>query len=579
MGSRPPEVSAEANAVRILADADDREIEGNDMTQRFSTNRRDALKALTAGLLMPSLAASGLIGAGATEVWAATDAASERTLSLAIGGAVTTIDPHFYSNGPNNSVARHFFERLVGRTATAGLVPELALSWQAVSDTVWEFKLRPGVKWHDGKDFTADDVEFTIKRIPNVPNSPGGFAGLVRVIQKIEVVDPLTIRFHTPNPYPLLPTDLTNIGIVSRHVGEGASTADYNSGKAAIGTGPFVFKSYQPGARIEMVRNDNYWGPKPAWSKVDFRIISNGAARTAALLSGDVDLIDAVPTPDLQKLRQDARIRISETPSLRVIYLTLDRSRDSNVPFVSDRDGKPLPTNPFNDVRVRRALNISINRQALVDRIMEGMALPTGQWLPEGLFGYNPEVAVPAYNPDLAKKLLAEAGYPNGFRMTLHTSNDRYPNDAMVAQAVAQMWTRVGVQTAVEAVPFSVFSSRIVRQEFAAGLRGWGSGSGEASFVLREILTTYDASASQGMNNPMHYSNKALDKAIAETIRTVDDAKRETLLRAAVKMAADDVGIISLFMLKNAWASKKGIEIDARMDELTVSSGVRPVKG
>ncbi|MBV1799119.1 ABC transporter substrate-binding protein [Siccirubricoccus sp. G192] len=501
--------------------------------------------------------------------------AAAQTLNIGIGGAVTSVDPHFYNASPNNSLSMHIFDRLVERDARAQPYPGLAESWRVVTDTVWEFKLRPGVKWHDGRDFTADDVAFTIQRTPNVPGSPGGFGGFVRAIERVEVVDPLTVRFHTMRPHPLLPTELASVAIISRHAGEGAATEDYNSGKAAIGTGPYRFAAYRSGDRTELARNDAYWRGAEPWARVNYRFLANDGARTAALLAGDVDVIDQVPSTDLPRLKREARITVSEIQGLRLIYLSMDRSRKGNLPFVADNDGRPLAANPFDDIRVRRALSIAINRQALSERIMEGGASPTGQWLPEGTFGYNPEVATPRYDPDAAKRLLAEAGFPQGFRLTLHSPNDRYPNDSKAAQAVAQMWSRIGVRTEVEALPWASFSTRSNRQEFAMRLAGWSSVTGEASYALVNILGTYDREKRTGASNPGRYSNPQLDALTERAAATIDDPTRERLLREAVKLATDDVAFIPLFQLVNSWALKRGLRYEARMDERTTAMAVR----
>jgi peptide/nickel transport system substrate-binding protein len=501
-----------------------------------------------------------------------------RVLNIGIGGAVTSVDPHFYNASPNNSLSMHIFDRLVERDARAQPYPGLAESWRVLSDTVWEFKLRPGVKWHDGREFTAEDVAFTIQRTPNVPGSPGGFGGFVRAIERVEVVDPLTLRFHTARPHPLLPTELASVAVIARHAAEGASTEDFNSGKAAIGTGPYRMLAYRPGDRTELARNEAYFrGPEP-WERVNYRFIGNDGARSAALLAGDVDLIDQVPSTDLARLKRESRITVSEIQGLRMIYLIMDRSRQGDVPFVSDNDGKPLPGNPFNDLRIRRALSMAINREALAQRIMEGTAQPTGQWLPEGTFGYNPEVRPPAYDPDGAKKLLAEAGFPQGFRMTLHSPNDRYPNDAKTAQAVAQMFSRIGLRTEVEAVPWASFSLRSNRQDYAIRLGGWGSVTGEASYALVNILGTFDREKRTGASNSGRYANPELDALTARAASTIDDKTREGLLRQAVKMATDDVAIIPLFQLVNSWALRKGLTYDARMDERTLAMSTRPAK-
>ncbi|SDC19648.1 ABC transporter substrate-binding protein [Belnapia rosea] len=504
--------------------------------------------------------------------WAQT---ADTTLNIGIGGAVTSIDPHFYNASPNNSLSLHIFDRLVERDARAQPFPGLAESWRVVSDTVWEFKLRPGVKWHDGRDFTAEDVAFTIQRAPNVPGSPGGFGGFVRAIERVEVIDPLTIRFHTARPHPLLPTELASVAIIARHAAEGAGTEDFNSGKAAIGTGPYRLVAYRSGDRTELVRNEAYFREREPWARVNYRFIGNDGARTAALLAGDVDLIDQVPSTDLNRMKRDPKVTVSEIQGLRLIYLVMDHSRQRDVPFVSDNEGKPLAANPFNDLRIRRALSMAINRQALSDRVMEGTAQPTGQWLPEGTFGYNPDVRPTAFDPDGAKRLLAEAGFPQGFRMTLHSPNDRYPNDSKTAQAVAQMFTRVGIRTEVEAVPWASFSQRSNRQEYAIRLSGWGSVTGEASYALVNILGTFDRERRTGASNSGRYSNPALDDLTSRAAATIDDAARERMLREAVKTVTDDVAIIPLFQLVNSWALRRGLRYEARMDERTTAMAVR----
>ncbi|WP_426958880.1 ABC transporter substrate-binding protein [Muricoccus radiodurans] len=501
---------------------------------------------------------------------------ADRTLTIGIGGSVTSLDPHFYNASPNNSLSMHIFDFLVQRDAAARPQPGLAESWRPVGDTVWEFKLRSGVKWHDGRDFTADDVAFTVERAPNVPNSPGGFGGFVRAITRTEVVDPLTIRFHTAAPHPLLPTELASVAVISRHAGQGASTEDYNSGKAAIGTGPYRLVSYRPGDRTELVRNDAYWGGAEPWARVSYRFIANDSARTAALLAGDVDLIDQVPSSDLERLRRDNRAVLHEIQGLRLIYLVMDFSRDGSVPFVTDHAGQPLPRNPFRDIRVRQALSMAINREALTRQVMEGTAQPTGQWLPPGSYSYNPEVRPTAFNADRARQLLAEAGYPQGFRLTLHGPNDRYPNDARTIQAVAQMWTRIGVQTQVDAQPWAAFSPRNARQEYAIRLVGWGSVTGEASYLLVNILGTFDQAKRTGASNNGRYSNPELDALTARAVATLDDGQRERLLQDAVKMAMNDQGIIPLFQLVNIWATRRGLTYDARADERTLAMSVRP---
>nr|WP_314070332.1 ABC transporter substrate-binding protein [uncultured Roseococcus sp.] len=517
-----------------------------------------------------------LAGALALASGSAQAQAPSQNLTIGVGGAFNTMDPHFYNTSPNASLSSHFFEPLVVRDARAVPRPGLAQSWSRISDTIWEFRLRPGVKWHDGRDFTADDVVFTFGRVPNVPNTAGSFAGYIRAVSRIEVVDPLTIRLHTAAPHPMLLVELASIFIVSRHAGEGAATEDYNSGRAAIGTGPYRLASYDQGSRVEMTRNDQHWDTPQPWARVSYRLIGNDAARSAALLAGDADVIDQVPSSDLARLRRDRRVTISEIESLRMIHVAPDWSRRENPIFVSDVAGRPLATNPFQDRRVRRALSVAINRAALAERVMEGTAIPNGQWLPPGLSTYNPDVPVPAFDPEAAKRLLAEAGFPQGFRLTLHTPNDRYPNDARVAQAVAQMWSRIGVQTTVEALPWASFSARAARQEFGMRLAGWGSTTGEASIALVNVYGTYDREARTGSANSSRYSNPTLDALVRRAVSTVDDASREAMLREAVKLTMEDQASIILFQLINFWAVRTGLAYEARMDERTTAMSVRP---
>jgi peptide/nickel transport system substrate-binding protein len=516
--------------------------------------------------------------AAAAALTAATPAAAQRppdAVVIGVAAPATSADPHFFNAAPNGSLAAQVFSRLVERDARVRPQPGLAESWRAVSPTVWEFRLRPGVTWHDGRDFTADDVAFSLARAPNVPNSPGGFGSFLRMVARVEVVDPLTVRLHTRQPHALMPVEIGYIAIVARHAAEGAATEDYNSGKAAVGTGPYRLAAFVAGERSELVRNDAYFGEREPWSRVSVRFIGNDAARTAALLAGDVDLIDQVPSADIARLRREPRVAVAEIQGLRLIFLQSDFSRDGNLPHVADNEGRPIERNPFKDLRVRRALSAAINREALAERVMEGQAIPNGQWLPPGAYSHNPEVAVPVHDPEGARRLLAEAGFPQGFRLTLHSPNDRYPNDARTAQAVAQMWTRVGVRTEVAAIPWSSFAGRSARQEFAMRLIGWGSSTGEASYLLSNVLGTWEPAARRGASNHGRYANPALDALTDRATAVLDEEQREAVLREAVKVAMDDVALIPLYSITNAWATRRGLRYEARMDERTTATALR----
>ncbi|WP_207540105.1 ABC transporter substrate-binding protein [Sabulicella rubraurantiaca] len=505
--------------------------------------------------------------------------AGGQNLTIATGGSITSVDPHFFNAAPNSSLALHIFGTLVERTHDAKLVPGLATSWRAVEPQLWEFKLREGVKWHDGRDFTAEDVAFTVTRAPNVPNSPGGFGGFLRSIERTEVVDRHTIRFRTHYPNPILPTEMASIFIISKHVGEGASTEDYNTGRAAIGTGAYRLSSYRPGDRTELVRNEEFWGEKEPWARVSYRFVANDAARTAALLAGDFDMVDQVSSSDLARLKREPRVAVSETVGLRVVYLMADFSRQESPPGVTDNNGQPLARNPFHDVRVRQALNMAINRQAIAERVMEGQATATSQWLPPGVFSYADDVRVVQQDIEGARRLLAEAGFPQGFRLTLHSPNDRFPNDSRIAQAVAQFWTRIGVQTQVDALPWASFSARSARQEFAMRLTSWGSVTAEAGYMLTNIMMTYDAQRRTGASNSGRFSSPELDRKVSEAIAIIDDEQRERALQDCVRWAEREVPIMPLVQLNHTWATRRGLAYQARMDERTVAMGVKPARG
>jgi peptide/nickel transport system substrate-binding protein len=501
---------------------------------------------------------------------------SAADLTIGIGADVTAIDPHFHNVTPNNNVAAHIFDYLVLRDERQKTIPGLAESWKTVDPLTWEFKLRKGVKFHDGSEFTAADVVASIERVPQVPNSPSPFTAYTKQIKEMIVVDPYTIRFKTAAPYPLMPTDMTQVAIVSKQAAK-ASTEEFNSGKAAIGTGPYKLVRYAKGDRIELARNDGYWGGKTPWEKVTLRLLPNDASRVAALLAGDVQAIEYVPTTDVAKIRADKQLNVYTVIADRLIYLHLDSDRDVS-PFVTDKDGKPMAKNPLKDPRVRKAISKAINRPAIVDKVMEGQAVASGQLLADGMFGVTKNLKVEAYDPEGAKKLLAEAGYPNGFGVTIHAPNNRYVNDAKIAQAVAQMLARVGIVTKVETMPSAPYFAQATDLKFSLMLVGWSSGTGEASSPLKALLATYNKDKGFGTANRGRYSNAKVDALLEEALATVDDPKREAVLQRATELAINDTGIVPLHFQVNLWATRNGITYVPRTDENTLAHKFRPAK-
>lgn len=505
-------------------------------------------------------------------------AAAQQELVIGLATPVTSLDPHFHNLGPNNAMSKHVFETLVKMDEAQRLQPGLAESWKAVDPTTWEIKLRKGVKWHDGSDFTADDVVATLKRIPNVPNSPASFVTYTKPIVNATAVDKHTLRLTTERPHPLAPNDLVSIHIVPKKVAETAKTEDFNSGKAMIGTGPYKLVEYVAGDRIVLAPNPAYWGKKPEFGNVRFKMIPNGAARVAALLAGDVQMIADVPTADQAKLGKDARVSLASAVSNRVIYIHMDSDRDKS-PFVTDKAGKPLDKNPLKDARVRKAISKAIDRNAIASRIMEGQAQPAGQLLAEVFFGTSKNLPPEKFDPEGAKKLLAEAGYPDGFGLTLHAPNNRYINDEKIAQAVAQYLNRAGIATKIETMPSSVFFSRAGKLEFSALLAGWGAETGEHSSPLRALVTTFDTKAGSGAANRGRFSDSGVDAMVQTAVSTIDDTKRGMLLAAAAEKAiGEKQAVVPVHYEVSTWGMKKGIAYKARADQYTLASEVSKAK-
>lgn len=495
--------------------------------------------------------------------------------SLALSSPPTTMDPHFYNLAANYNVSDHMFEPLVTMSPDMKVVPALAESWSMVNNLTWEFKLRKGVKFHDGSEMTAEDVVWSLDRPATIVGSPASFSTYTKAIVNKTAVDPYTVRITTSEPYPLLLADLTMIYVVSKKATQKVNSEEFATGKGMAGTGPFKFVKFQRDDRVELVRHDAYWGKKPAWNKVTLRFIPNGATRIASLLSGDVQAIENVPTPDLNRVRSDANLSLFSKVSNRLIYLYPDAVREKS-PFVTDKEGKPLEKNPLRDAKVRTAISMAINREAIKDRVMEGLAGPTNNLVPINLFGYNPQLKDVKFDPEGAKKLLAEAGYPNGFVLTLHTPNNRYVNDERISQTVAQMLTRVGIDTKIEGMPMAVYASRGSKGEYSFGLLGWAAQTGEASSPLRAIAACPDPSKGFGSANWLKYCNPKADQALVKALSTVNDVERLKLLQEAAGHVVNDGGVIPLHHQVTTWAGKKGIAFTPRTDERSHAFGFVP---
>lgn len=517
------------------------------------------------------------LAAGALALMLVTLPLQAADLRIGIAGTPTSLDPHFHNNGNNNGLARHVFDGLTRQDERQQVQPGLAESWRLIDDETWEFKLRQGVTFHDGTPFTADDVAFTLQRAPNVPNSPSSFGTYLKSVKSWIIVDPHTIRINTNGPAPLLPIDLSSVAIISRRNGEGATTMDYQAGRATIGTGPYRLAEHIPGDRIIYARNPSYWGGVEPWNTVTFRIIPIGPARVAAMLAGDVDMISEVPTTDIARLRSRTDVRLWSGSTSRVTFVSVDVHNPVPIPGnASDNEGNPLRVNPMLDIRVRQALSLAINKDLIVDRVNEGEAVRADQLVPPGFFGFNPAIQPAPYDPAAARRLLAEAGYPEGFRLVLHTSNDRIVNATRTVQAIAQMWGRIGIRVAVEAMPHTVYSGRTQRNELSHMLHSWGTTTGEAAGTFVGIVHT--RGGRYGGSNRGRYSRADIDAAIQRALVTVNDDQRRALLQDIMAKVIDDRAIIPLVYWVSTWATAPGLVYTPQADQATLAMATRPAR-
>lgn len=408
--------------------------------------------------------------------------AQAQELRIATSYKLMTLDPHYANLNENTSLLSHIYERLVYQDEHLELRPELAVSWRAVSDTQWEFKLRDNVRFHDGSAFTADDVVYTIERIRDVLKPPsGGFRSYLSGIKSVTAKDPLTVVIDTDGNLPNLPLSFSSIFVMHRPAQGFLTTDELNAGRP-LGTGPYKFESWSSGETLKLARNDDYWGGKPAWTAVAFRVIESPAARVAALTTGEVDVADAIPARDVATLKGRG-VRIASVGAARINFLQFDVGKDT-LPGVTSKSGEQIP-NPFRDPTVRHALAMATDRGILVDKILSGYGTAAVQVFPNGLPGTSAKLQPEAPNYEEAKALLAKAGFPNGFNVVLAGPVGRYPGDAESLQAVAQSWARIGVSVQPVASPFSVFNTKRAAGDYALW---YGGASGEAVDIILDAL-------------------------------------------------------------------------------------------
>jgi len=506
---------------------------------------RVACLAMIAALCLPALAA----------------AADARTLRWATRGDVQTMDPYSQNELLTNNVANLIHDTLVERERNSEIGPRLANSWTIVDPTTWRFNLRKGVKFHDGSPFTADDVVFSIERAKTPPSQLAQYA---RALGSVKKIDDYTIELHQDTPNPLLLQHLNTIYIMSKawcvaHRAE--KPLDFKAkeetfaSRNANGTGPFMLKSREIGVKTVLVRNPDWWGPKDGnVTEIVYTPIGSDATRMAALLSGEIDLVTDPAPQDIARFNGNAAFKVISGLENRVVFFGFDQFRDA-------LEGSNVAgRNPFKDRRVREAFYKAIDVDALQAKIMRGQSIATAcmttapSGCPDPSLEKHPPVDVAG-----AKKLMADAGYPNGFEVTLDCPNDRYINDRDLCIAAVGMLARIGVTLKVNAIPKALYFPKIEKYETSMYMLGWGGSITDAQIVMDPILHTRDAATQKGSYNYGRFSDPELDKLIDAASTEMDPAKRKQLITDAIALQTREYRHIVLHRQKISWIAKKNV--------------------
>jgi peptide/nickel transport system substrate-binding protein len=506
-------------------------------------------------------------------------AAAAQTLTMGVRGGPESMDPHFSALGSHAEAAKHIFDTLVWSGTDLQIEPGLATSWTAIDEDTWEFKLREGVKFHDGSDFDAEDVKFSIERIP-VVTGPTTTAIYVRRVASVDIIDPYTVHINTDGQAATLPNDFIRLFIVSSEAAADYSTPEtaaqgFNSGAATIGTGPYKFVSWEPKGDLKLERNDDYWRGEGAWDTVIRKEIPNDSSRLAALKAGQVDVINYVSSVDYLALERDQNVDAIIGDSVYIMNLQLDQREDT--PMVRAIDGSDLDKNPLRDLKVRQAIDYAIDRETMVEIVLEGLGKPANQMMPAGFFGSSEDIPMPTYDQDMAKKLLAEAGYSNGFEIDLYCTADRLPGDGAICQALGQMLTQVGIKTNVNAVSKTVYFPAQARLEYSMFMNGWGTLTGEASYTLGGLAHSNDPETKLGAFNRIDYKNEDVDVLLETGATMMDPDLRRATYEDAMEKTMADKAYISLIQLQSVWGAQAGtLEFDPRFDEDTLAFFIQP---
>ena len=499
---------------------------------------------------------------------AAFSVASAQTVRIANQGDALSLDPHSLNESLQLSVTGNAYEPLVDLDKKLNPVPGLATAWKQISPTVWRFDLRKGVKFHDGTPFTADDVVFTMARVAGEGSDMKAYVNDFKAVRK---VDDFTVEIETKTPLVILPQVLTQVMIMSKKWCEAnnatrpvdrrkgvENTASFKTN----GTGPFHVKERQPNVRTVFVRNPNYWGKVEGnVQEVVFSTISSPATRVAALLSGQVDVMEPVAVQDIARVNANPALQVLTGPELRTVFLGMDQKRDELL--FSSVKGK----NPFKDKRVRQAFYQAIDINTIQKSVMRGASRPAGLMIGPGINGWTAaqDKRLP-YDVEAAKKLMAEAGYPNGFELTMNCPNDRYVNDGQICQAVAANLARINVKINLQAETKGTYFPKILRRDTSFYMLAWTPSTYDAHNALNGLMRCPDDKTGAGQFNLGSYCNPKLDELTVAIGSETDKAKRNAMIHDAMQIHMDDVGHLPLHQQALAWGVSKKVSLTQRAD-------------
>lgn len=483
-----------------------------------------------------------LSGAFLLLTFSTSQAFAQSSIVVAQDYAPRMLNPHGDDSDAGLSYFANFFDGLLQRKGADGeLVPALAVKWEHPDELTWRFYLRKGVKFHNGNAFNAADVKFSFERLSNPEVSE--FTNTGKSIAEVKIVNDYTVEIKTTQPIPWFANNMHQIFIMDKESTESREFSDIFS--KPIGTGAYKLVEWVKGSYIKMVANENYWEGAAPIKKVEIRPIKESSTRFAALASGQVDIATGVPVELFNRIKNNPRLQVIQRPARRSIFLGIGNK----------------PGMPTADLRVRKAMYMAINEDEIIEKIMRGHASPAAQVPDPPTIGYNPEIKRLEYNPEMAKKLLKDAGYENGFDITLTGPNDRYVQDAKIAEAVARYLAKVGIRVKLDVKPKAIFFPEVTKGVLDFYLIGWFDGTFDMGRTFFKIAHTRDEEKGFGVFNGASYSDPMMDKLLQSTAEIIDPVKRKNTLMRLNKMAMDRIVWIPLHYQEDLYAIQNGKEI------------------